>query len=606
MPRLYERSPNWHPDDTDVPREIAKRAHAFTKSISCLFKPTKCKTNLLPIQSAALCRLRNHPLICVMKTDKNLGPAIIERHRYIVKAYENHLSDKKTYRQLDERTATNRITAVKHILTRYIERHFKPRHPDRIFLERNLEKFSDGSTTDPYSRFYLTAKIHKTPWKTRPIISVSGSLLHALGRYLDAELQIVIKRLPFVVRSSADYVQVLKKIGKLPEGSKLFTMDASAMYTNINTAHALEVIQEFFDTSPLMKNLPVNKEAILDGLRILMHHNVFRLEDTFYVQMDGTAMGSPPACMYATLYFAIHEIKIIKLFPQLRRLYGRYIDDGNGIWIPVPNRNNATDWARFKTTVGNFGTLTWEFSELTNTLPFLDIQITIDNGIITTRLYEKALNLYLYLPPSSTHSPSATKGLVYGMVKRIHALTTDPSTARQDIANLKTRLIARGHDATTVRKLIAEALSPTPARIKPNGTHVKLHLPYHPLDPHSSRLQEHFRRHLSEPPGRQPLADIRNQDGEETRINRMIVCYSRHRNLAELLAPRKFKGMVKSVAETIRDLQTEADVLPPRVSTPLPAADARPPHDNTSLPVNRSPRGSTPLPKNSQDTPTTD
>ena len=559
-PRLYERSPNWNPDDTSVPREIAKRAHAFTRSARSLFRPFRCKTNLLPIQSAALRRLRNHPTLCVMKTDKNLGPAIIERHRYITKAYEDHLCDTKTYRQLDERNATNHIAAIKNILTSFITRHFRQGHPDRVFLERNLEKFTEGPANDPFARFYLTAKIHKTPWKSRPIISVSGSILHALGRYVDAELQIVVARLPYVVRSSADYAQELNKLGKLPPDSKLFTMDANAMYTNINTDHALRVIREFLYTSPLTQDLPVNKEAILDGLRILMRHNVFRLEDAYYVQMDGTAMGTPPACMYATLYYAIHEIKIIKKFPQLR-LYGRYIDDGNGVWTPVPGRDNDADWTRFRTIVGQFGTLTWEFSELCNTLPFLDIQISIENGIITTRLYEKALNLYLYLPPSSTHSAGVTKGLVYGMVKRIYALTTHRNIAEQDIANLESRLVARGHSGIHIRRLIAAAKSPSAATTPHSqGNHVKLHLPYHPLDPHSSRLQERFRRFLSEPPGRQPLADIRNQDGIETGINRMIVCYSRHRNLAELLAPRKFKGIVKSAAETIRDLQTEADV----------------------------------------------
>jgi hypothetical protein len=54
-------------------------------------------------------------------------------------------------------------------------------------LSKNHHKFLLNSmmeVKDPFPHFYLTFKIHKTPLKTRLTISVYGSLLHSLGRWL--------------------------------------------------------------------------------------------------------------------------------------------------------------------------------------------------------------------------------------------------------------------------------------------------------------------------------------------------------------------------------------------------------------------------------------
>jgi hypothetical protein len=64
-----------------------------------------------------------------------------------------------------------------------------------------------------------------------------------------------------------------------------------------------------------------------------MSHNAFKFGDTFWVQLQGMVMGTPPAPMYATLYFFIREQQIIPLFDEIKE-YGRYIDDGLVLWTP--------------------------------------------------------------------------------------------------------------------------------------------------------------------------------------------------------------------------------------------------------------------------------
>ena len=97
---------------------------------------------------------------------------------------------------------------------------------------------------EPLSKFYLLAKVHKEPLKTRPIISCSGSILHGIGRWLDVQLTEICNDLDYVCTSSITFVEELKALKPTNEWYQ-FTCDAESMYTNIETRHALEEISAF-------------------------------------------------------------------------------------------------------------------------------------------------------------------------------------------------------------------------------------------------------------------------------------------------------------------------------------------------------------------------
>ena len=168
-----------------------------------------------------------------------------------------------------------------------------------------------------------------------------------------------------------------------------------------------------------------------------MTNNIFKFGDTSWLQTAGTALGTSPAPNYATLYYAIYEYFTIPKYPEMV-FYNRYIDDGFGIWnlaMSSPDR-----WKAFQNDINSFGKLhdfftapncifrplVWEFTELAQSAVFLDLTVSISNdGYISSTIYEKELNLRLYIPPNSCHSPGVLKGLVHGCVKRAVNLCTD-------------------------------------------------------------------------------------------------------------------------------------------------------------------------------------
>ena len=71
-----------------------------------------------------------------------------------------------------------------------------------------------------------------------------------------------------------------------------------------------------------------------------------------------------------------------------------------------------------KKEVNNFGILEWEFEEPSKKVNFLDLTISIENeSVITTKTFQKAMNLYQYLSPMSNHPPGMMKGIIYSLLK---------------------------------------------------------------------------------------------------------------------------------------------------------------------------------------------
>jgi len=92
----YKRPPfwilsNWIPQEQNIPDKFRTRISNFIAKMSSLLKKQKNCTNLLFLQQITLCFLRHTTDLVMLKTDKNLGPAILEKDAYVQKAFAEHL-----------------------------------------------------------------------------------------------------------------------------------------------------------------------------------------------------------------------------------------------------------------------------------------------------------------------------------------------------------------------------------------------------------------------------------------------------------------------------------------------------------------------------------
>ena len=167
-----------------------------------------------------------------------------------------------------------------------------------------------------------------------------------------------------------------------------------------------------------------------------MTMNIFTFGDLTLKQLNGTAMGTPPAPLYATIYYGIHEEKFLPHHARRVIFYRRFIDDVIGIWCLNKNpERDALKWTEFRDKMNSFPGLTWEFSERAKSIDFMDITISINNSNkIETTLFEKRLNLHLYILPHSAHPPGLLPGIVYGTLFQIF---TSCSTEEDTIQRTK-------------------------------------------------------------------------------------------------------------------------------------------------------------------------
>jgi len=496
IPGLYIPS-TWQPPRSMY--EIEEPLSRFRNRVEDLTSalPTQRRYNLNTSQRRCLKALGSRPDLVVFPTDKNLGPSVCDRSRYIRQVLSEHLGNPTRYQFLPPPEATTALSTQR---ARFIAlyrrfRYSLPTEAVRTYFERALTDEHLDQTRPP--QFYGTFKVHKegNP-KMRPIVSCVNSIPEIFSKWVDFWFkQTVRSLLPTYLRDVEHLLQDLQRFfpNGLPRTARLFSMDAVGMYTNIDTTHGLEQVERFLTTKKdsLPQDMPV--EFLLASLREIMSNNIFQFGDTHWRQLHGCAMGTSSAVNYSYLY--VGSLEIHTLLPRYRRnllYYKRFIDDVIGVWLPNPEAPN--DWDNFFHDINNFGSLKWTTTGFTNDLTFMDLKIHIkENGEIHTCTHQKELNLYLYIPQGSAHSPSMLRSLIYGRLRAYKLHNTDIEDFARFTTLLAKRLRARGWTKSTLLPLFQEALHhldhATPTRKRSQSLtpeepkQLFFHLPYHPATP---------------------------------------------------------------------------------------------------------------------------
>ena len=122
-------------------------------------------------------------------------------------------------------------------------------------------------------------KILKNPMKIRLVTDCFNTEMSVYSKWLDIQFEKLVKHLPTRLKDSQDLLRQLIALGYLPQRTRFFTADATAMYTNIDTEEGIAAIKRWLELFPgeIPEDFPL-VDCLLEILRTFMTQNVFHSE----------------------------------------------------------------------------------------------------------------------------------------------------------------------------------------------------------------------------------------------------------------------------------------------------------------------------------------
>ena len=168
----------------------------------------------------------------------------------------------------------------------------------------------------------------------RPIVSSCDSITEKISQFVDRWLQPYVTSLPsYYIKDTTEFINQIEQL-KPPTNCKLASIDISSLYTNIPHEEGIQSALHFLSSLKESCKYPEqpNPEVLGELMNLVLKNNVFEFNEQFYLQIQGTAMGTKMAPAYANLFMGKLEEHLINLAPNHIHTWKRFIDDIFIIW----------------------------------------------------------------------------------------------------------------------------------------------------------------------------------------------------------------------------------------------------------------------------------
>ena len=413
--------------------------------------PTNIHKNYSREQISALNNLQKNDNLIVKPADKGGAIVIWPRDDYIHEA-SKQLANTTHYNHISTNPIPELITRIR----QFVHNNHKLGQFDYTTF-----KFVMPPTPTKTPTLYLLPKIHKAGNPGRPIISGCDGPTVRLSKYADHFLKPLVSNIPSFVKDSTDFLRRIFKLNhNLPNDIILLTIDVRSLYTNIphddGIAASIEYLQRF--------NSEANTDFLQEILTLVLHNNYFEFDNKYYLQTQGTAMGSPMAPSYANLFMGQLEHNMLRDAPGglIPLEWIRFIDDIFAIWT-----HGIDKLKEFLHHINNFHpTIKFEIEYSYERVHFLDTNIYINNlKQLESDLFIKPTDKALLLHNESFHPNNCKISIIYSQALRYVRLITNRNRLSERLQDLRVNLITRGYTNNIIDNAFNKALQYTQSNL---------------------------------------------------------------------------------------------------------------------------------------------
>ncbi|CAF1153815.1 unnamed protein product [Rotaria sordida] len=308
---------------------------------------------------------------------------------------QNYFIDTNAFIQLSNNPLDEILDKVKNLLRQLAT--------DKLITETQCKKMLPDENKTELSHLYFNPKTHKENIPVRPIENTIHSATKNISDFLDQSIRPIFDSecKETTIIDGTSLIKELTKYSKkgLLKASTLFcTFDIRNLFTMLPQDEALKILVKFLDESGHTKVDKIRFTTIKQLASIVLEENVFVYGNKIYRQTLGGAMGSSFTLTLANIFMWNWQQKFVNEQSQSKEFFGRYVDD-----IVITWNRSEQELINFLNEANNWHPNIKLDYKIGKSLPFLDVLVTNNNGILETSVYHKPAGEPYVVPFISDH-----------------------------------------------------------------------------------------------------------------------------------------------------------------------------------------------------------
>ena len=272
----------------------------------------------------------------------------------------------------------------------------------------------------------------KSKSKLRPIASSVGTFNYNLAKYL---CNLLSPHLPeqYCTKDIFTFVEELKRVSLVDKFSVSF--DVTSLFTNIPLSETIKLAVDLIKTS--QPDLNISEKDLTSLFNFATYEKHFLFKCKFYDQINGVAMGSPLAPVWANLFMGHYEKEWLSNYDRVPpSYYTRCVDD---IFSVFNSHDEAKRFFSYLNSRHPNVKFTME-TEVSNVVPFLDVLIDNRSNILNTTTYHKSTYSGLLLNFDSFTSRFYKISLIKCLIDRAYEINNTRASFQNDVTKIKETL----------------------------------------------------------------------------------------------------------------------------------------------------------------------